>query len=550
MSHAESIPQLNRKTSCHDDSSATWRTYVAVAAFAVHLCVAQSVELIKCSGTKYALLADDSLITLSVARNIAVGIGPYINRSDHTSAATSFIWPMMLAPIFKLEQNLTEAAFTISVLSQFLCFIVFFVIARTASTIRTAALATISSAVCTPFLAYGSSGWEHIPQAIFVTAGLCLLWKKKAVGKLVPEIACLLCLGVASLFRLDALPMLAAALGLCVASSCKRSQKLWTTSVGSAICAILLLERIAHYRYFGAFLPNSFYLKIHPGWQSFDLGAQYLIGDALYTVVPIAFLIAVLGTALCRHNRTPEILVIIGIIAIQIIYIICVGGDVFPAGRFLLVLAPIVFLLAWETIARLRDQLRGWAELLLIILLLRACIVFELRQNTVTRQTRDGQLVTPQDAQVAQTAMIGYIRSHFKPNDGALGLAWLGTLTYYLPEYECADFLGKADPVIARGPVNWGPIGHNKWNINYTIMAHHIALIPVEDRDFARSVLRLQQHAPNAYWDAIATDPTVNKSFTYLSPKQLGWSSAWGLYVRNDLLYRIAANSTQPGGSR
>jgi len=61
-----------------------------------------------------------------------------------------------------------------------------------------------------------------------------------------------------------------------------------------------------------------------------------------------------------------------------------------------------------------------------------------------------------------------WIEKNLDPKDGAIGFYYLG-VSYHLPTFEIADFLGKADEVIAISSVKWGPPGHNKWDTEKTL---------------------------------------------------------------------------------
>ena len=100
-------------------------------------------------------------------------------------------------------------------------------------------------------------------------------------------------------------------------------------------------------------------------------------------------------------------------------------------------------------------------------------LLFSLSIGSFLLQFFAGGIISPVanhvDPQAQQLAVADFIMKRLSPTDGAVGVFYLGAVSFALPEFEIADFLGKADEQIAQLNPKWGPPGHNKWNIELTL---------------------------------------------------------------------------------
>ncbi len=489
------------------------------------------------------LVLDDSMITLRVAHNFAMHLGPYFNTGEHLAANTSLLWPIVLSLCFKVTANPANTVLLVSIVSGLLMALSTGLVTYCAESLVASLLTAATLLVYPGLRAYGSSAWEHVPQALLVSlAFLVLLGRVPRLRAYAAE-TCLMLLSLAFLMRPDTLPlMLPVGIGVLFYPATKRTYGYAAIALSGLI---LLFYYGLHHHYYGTFVPNTFHLKVHLGIDSVVLGAHYVSRELFASAVP-TLLVGLLLLMMVQYRRLVYAeRIVLAALTLQLLYIIVIGGDYFLYGRFFLMLAPITIMLFWEKVlqAEATGQSRTRSRALATICVL-AMVIANMRQSIGEYNEKapvyrtDMASTAPDDADV-QAVLAGYLQKRITPEDGQVGLFVLGSLSYYLPEYRMADFLGKADTVIANEPAKWGPVGHNKWDIPYTLQARHVSVIPFHKlpEDTARHMLAA--HADYGFEPSLQFDPYLNSHYTYRTAKQLGSPGTLGLYIRNDLLSRF-----------
>lgn len=502
----------------------------------------------------FFLVDDDPLISLRIANNIAHGLGPYFNAGEHVAANTSLSWPFLVAPVFHFTA-LPEAVLVLSIISVLLTAITFALIAFSATSTRSAVLSLATLLLLPGFIHYAPSTWEHIPQSIFTTAALLiLLGRPKRLANYSLPLSLVL-LDVAFLLRPDTLPLMVVP-GLVILVQLRHKIRM-SSLAALAFTAICMVGYYGlHHFFYGDFVPNTYYLKVAFGLSSVRVGLVYTAIEAIKCASPMFIVALVLLWAPNRHAwKSGEQLVLLALI-LQCIYIILVGGDVFPDGRYYLLILPVAVLLFWEKAdeqvfctAGFKSPISALAVALVAAVILTSTLYTILREEERVSDLHgfsESGYFMPQvtQAQIDQIKLVPTIQEHIRPEDGSIGLFWLGALSYYLPGYSATDFLGKADPVIAHEPVKWGPVGHNKWDIDFSLRNRNIAVIPFALIPEAVAHQNLLNHAPLSGSSDLELNPYLKQHYVWLSPEQLGVRGQWGLYVRNDLASRFQTGGT------
>lgn len=465
-------------------------------------------------------LRDDQMIVLRVARVFWEHGVPYINPGEAVAANTSLFWPIILSPALGLTDDLYIAVRIVASGSILAWIAMSAWLANRQDTMFQMVVCLLILCLSTPALRYGGSGWEHVPQTLVVTIAIARFLREQ--HSTVPgRLKILYLLSLSFVFRPDSVPIVGM---FFLVSFAQLGAQRWRFLLGSLPAALIPLGYLGlMYWFYGDFVPNTYYLKVVSTAENLANGLDYLMQPRQSGPVPIFWL----GIALMwRRLSVPEKLFMVMALA-QILSVIYLGGDYFRAGRLLLLLMPILtFILVRHGTAVIGRIPVGIATTLLIL----------------------GPMVEPSGLQakaardarvISQVRLMQVVRATVTPEEGRIGLHDLG-ISYWLPGFEIIDFLGKADPVIARSPPRGKLIAHTKWDYDYALNKAPIAAIPFFDAKIKD--LRGEPTAYSAFWgyqnagaEAIYNDPR----FDYLPPERFCFETVFGLFVRQDLTERF-----------
>ena len=170
--------------------------------------------------------------------------------------------------------------------------------------------------------------------------------------------------------------------------------------------------------------------------------------------------------------------------------------------------------------------------------------------NAFTGKLRSSVLSTRSMASsytASQYVLAKWVDSNLSPENGPIGFFYLG-VSYHLPRFEIADFLGKADEEIAQTAVKWGAPGHNKWDISKTLAKWNPqAIIPPNPSDFSSkeaimsAEMKLKNKSDMGFAPALVAHPSISEKYNYcfIKTSKVDLIDTWGLFLRKD----IAINS-------
>lgn len=496
-----------------------------VAIGAVAVAAAQTYLLLETEGMVHWL--DDPVITLRVSRVMAEHGVPYFNPSEAVAANTSLFWPVLLAPlhwVFPAPETALYAAFLGS--GALWIALSSWVAAEHES--LGARVATLAFLALGPWaLLYGGSAWEHIPQSVAVTLGLVLYLRgpedrATAVRAFWP-------IALSFLFRPDSAGLIGGfwLLALARLSAEERRGFVLATLPALAIPFAYLAVMWAAY---GDIVPNTYHLKVDDPQLGLARGIEHLFNPRGSGPVPLMLMLLLL----CWRGLGARGQAVLGLAILHTGYVAAVGGDIFPFGRFFLVLLPVLALLLIGQIARRATALPA---------LVLAAIAIAWPHLHSQFRTAKVAFAADLESQMQISRMLAEI---VPPEAGSIGLHTLG-VGYHLPEHHIVDFLGKADPVIARQPVKGGPIGHNKWDYRHSLGAYDVVAAPVLAAGHAKFLAGEAETRPNASdWTLMAEAFTAADRYAYIPPERFCFSSVYGLYLDRALLPALAALET-PG---
>jgi arabinofuranosyltransferase len=427
-------------------------------------------------GVRHYTLADDAMISMRYANNLASGRGLVWNPGDRVLGVTNFGWTLVMAGVHRAGRPLSENSVWIQA-ANLVCQLGLFgyLLAALARRGQAAAgmLATALVAANGSLFNWGLAGFETSLQVLLCTLAL-LPWLPDADESAQARhfTAAMGWLGLAFVVRPDTLALLliAAALG---AWWWKRGRldgrrlALGLAVGGACVVGVLAFQR----GYYGAWLPNTFHLKATGGAAQYGRGLRYL---ATFCVGEFFQLPLVLGTALlvaraltlpARARAVPLALCSLGWFA----YVVKVGGDAFAFGRFFI---PVVPLLAAATAVALVSELRSWRgwRTPTVLRRLAVLVVAALTAVHVARFPAAARSATGRNGGNVDGVRLARAlqRTNLGP-DGLTAVFLAGVLPYFLEDWRFHDLLGKSDAHIARTKAYPGPPGHNKWDFPYSL---------------------------------------------------------------------------------
>ncbi|HEY2981413.1 MAG TPA: hypothetical protein VGJ22_09555 [Anaerolineales bacterium] len=454
------------------------------------------------NGERYYVLFDDAMISMRYAYNLAHGLGAVWNAGERVEGFTNPLWVGYMALFHLLPIPLSKMSLAIQVSGAVLLAATLYFVRRIVELFTDDLLTMLAAVALTafygPLISWDLLGMEVSLLGLMLTAAVWLIVKND--GRITP--AALGLLAVSTLVRFDmAVPYLVVLTVLSVTQKQdRRRYLLW----GLALLILFLGgQALARYFYYDAWLPNTYYLKVE-GWP-FALRIMrglYALFQFIYYSNWVLFL---LPLSLLFFRRDWKVILLLAVIAGQLAYSVYVGGDAWEehggANRYIAIAMPVFF----AAFALVVNEIR-----------IRAVRLFLTTKDT---KGHEGKTLGKRSAEIGSylalvvlvviamlnfNALIGDWKSierwtfqrrpdYVAGNDHNLQVALAlqevtlpgasvavigaGTIPYLLPDRYAIDILGKADPVIAHGPVrtpmsivnvpNMRP-GHMKWNYAHT----------------------------------------------------------------------------------
>jgi len=331
-------------------------------------------------GRRAYVLFDDAAISLTYARNLAEGHGLVWNAGQHpVEGYSNLLWVLWMA-VLELGRPSDELAglwvmLSGAVLLAANTYLVARIARRLAPGSRLAPLLAGTLTACY----WGLNSWTlegmetGLVALLLSGAVLCVLgaegddgWSgRHLVGAGV-------LLGLATLTRDDALLVAA----LVVAYVAVRSPRRLVDASRVAVPVLLtalghLLFRLAYY---GHPLPNTYYLKLSgiPLGTRVARGAVVVAQNLTMQLVVSVLLVGAYVLLVRRSGRrvAPGAVLLLGIVGVQLLYLVYVGGDSYDdslADRYLAAVAPFLFVVAVLGALELAKAGRAWSRPTLVV---------------------------------------------------------------------------------------------------------------------------------------------------------------------------------------
>lgn len=437
------------------------------------------------NGTKYYILFDDAMISMRYAYNIAHGLGAVWNAGERVEGFTNPLWVGFMTLIHLLPIPLAKTSLVVQWTGALFMLGTLYFVRRIVEHFTDDLFAMLGAVALTAFYAPLIS-WDLLGMEVSLLACLLsgvtvlILNEGERFNPWVPVL-----LGLSTLVRFDmAVPALVILAVLFIA---KREQRrpilLWGLG---ALIVFLGVQTLARWFYYGEWLPNTYYLKVE-GWNLTlrILRGLYALTQFAYTFNWVLFLLP-LGLLLFRRDW--KVMLLLALAAGQAAYSVYVGGDAWEehggANRYIAISMPVFFAALMVTVEELRKRAQGmfashpwtgpltrlaWLILLAFTLLNVNALIGEWKsiERWSFQRRPDYTAGNENNLRIALA-----LQETTRPG-ASVAVIGAGTIPYLLPDRYAIDLLGKADPLIAHGPVrapmsiadipNMRP-GHMKWN--------------------------------------------------------------------------------------
>lgn len=477
---------------------------------------------VRVDGTRYFFLDDDQMISMRYARNLAEGHGLVWNPGERVEGYTNPGWTLVMAGLHVLPLPDAKMPVAVKAVAWLLaCWVLLLAERLTRLLVPNDGTAVVfvllTLSLSRDLLVWAANGFDTtLLTAVSLWVVVRLVEERAAAPRLLTYVA----LGLLPIIRSDAFYVWAGVALLGWGISDRRRVVLPWLAASLALPAMHLVVRHAYY---GAWLPNTYYVKVSGVRGQLASGLAYLKGYVAEYAVLLPIAAAGLWTRRARGLSWLAWPIVAGLC-----YIPIVGADMYPGTRFLAYTLPLLLVLAAagvEALCRDSAGARG-----VILGAMGAGVVFAAGVNGPSQffTLASGNGMPVQSLVAALT-----VEKNTAP-DATIAVVAAGVAPYF-SHRPALDLMGLTDPRVSHTGAHPGaPIGHAKYDVDYTLGRRPdvlLALFPVDEA------------AGDAGWSdrstAIRTNPVFASEYAphalpVASPAGVSW-----IYVR-------AGSSTAP----
>lgn len=396
---------------------------------------------------------DDAYIFLRYGRNLVDGHGLVFNPGERVEGFTSPLWTLLAAAVLALRLP-DEASLQVVGLLCLLGTLVSLALASREARLspRVALWQLVALASTCAALYWARSGLETVAFAWAALEGTrrCARAADRREGGAVDGGAAF---GVAALLRPEAVAWFGLAFGatwlFSLGDPSTRRARLRRALLSAlAFLAPVVAWQAFRVAYYGQWLPNTFFAKADAAGYVLARGAGYLLASWATPWLALAVPVALRPRALRRpHAAIPAL-----ICAFHLAYVVAVGGDYFPLGRFLVPLLPLLLsswggavddLLASPAFAGPAARRRRAALFAALLAPVLSCALLPL---VGPKDWRDGTNVNRRVLRYRATA--SWLAAHVGP-EALVATSTVGAICYR-GRVRCLDMLGLVDSVVAH----------------------------------------------------------------------------------------------------
>jgi arabinofuranosyltransferase len=420
---------------------------------------------------------DDAYISFRYAHNLVSGHGLVFNTGERLEGFTNFLWVFILAPFEALGWDLFQVCEVLGTVLGITCLVL---TARMTEWIggggQNRALSFLWSAVwlstSSSFVLWAKAGLEQPLVSLLPVAGAFVLWRARDLSRSdVPDerrsaerryLASGLILGAGCMTRPE-LHLLAILVGapLVVDAARRRAVTRAEALYAAGILAVTVPCHAFRYAYYGALVPNTFYVKTGTGSVVWHAGLGTLREMLLFNATGVLVLFAPLSFA--SRRRVVEKGTMAAIAAAFMVYYVKVGVDEMQWHRLYLPALPFLCVLAAcglqevieaavsrlatkdDTTVRMLAYGLGWGG-----------VLFAAGQNfQFTYREQHGFDGHGDLAGTFHPDLGKFLVRHERPG-GLVAFQDMGSTPYHAPDINFLDFCGLVDRTVAHARHDYG----------------------------------------------------------------------------------------------
>ena len=302
---------------------------------------------------------DDAFISFRYARNLVEGYGLVYNEIEYVEGITNLLWTLIVAGGVGIGFDAADFSRQLEPLIACAVLVLTFVYARLLIGRRAPQLWRSLAPAAAAFAVLAAPGFGYwttagLGEGLFMASVLAAVGCEASGRRFAVASACML----ATLVRPEGVILAAALFGF----QPIRGRGGIVRLLGPAACYALAILGLTAFRlwYYGSPLPNTFFAKV--GGIPMSRGVDYLVAFLRSGAWPLVLVAA--WPALTDDRVRPAAAYVV----LTSLYVVAIGGDVFPLSRFLLPVLPVVAALAAFGVTTLlgRNALAGAVVSLLI----------------------------------------------------------------------------------------------------------------------------------------------------------------------------------------
>jgi arabinofuranosyltransferase len=393
--------------------------------------------------------SDDSLITLRYSRRLVDLQQLTWSDGKAVEGYTNFLWLLLCSALYFLNVDLVIAARVIGILCTVGILFAFYAHADKKS--NTAfALTIFLLALSAPLQVWAIGGLEQPLYAMLLSWGIYFFFQFKERNHAVrPLLLSSFFFGLMALTRPDGLLFPFVIVFISVVFDFFKNKKITFTYLILLIFPVLFatLQMAFRLSYYGEWVPNTAYVKIHLSFERLVSGLRYLIAGSLNQFPFSLIVFLIIAFAIKYRIKSFRLLLLTSLLAAWGGYLIFIGGDIFPAYRHFLVLIVIAAYMLLDFSPVVLEKINTKVTPAYYIPLI--CIVFVLHQFYTPSASSETKRALQEEWEWRGKEIGEFLKFHYKNTNPTIAVTAAGCIPFW-SELNALDLLGLNDYDLPR----------------------------------------------------------------------------------------------------